>query len=61
MAFAFRDLNLRRLTIQVFATNARAERVYEKAGFVREGVLRGAAHIDGGYVDITVMGIVRDG
>jgi RimJ/RimL family protein N-acetyltransferase len=58
--FAFRDLNLQRVYLHVFATNAAAIRVYEKAGFVREGVLRRAAHIDGEYVDVLVMGILRD-
>jgi RimJ/RimL family protein N-acetyltransferase len=57
--FAFRDLNLHRVMVHVFANNTRAERVYEKVGFLREGVLRGAAYIDGRYVDIVVMGILR--
>jgi RimJ/RimL family protein N-acetyltransferase len=57
--FAFRDLNLRRVSLHVFATNGRAIRAYEKAGFAREGLLRQAAHIDGSYVDVVVMGILR--
>ena len=59
--FAFADLNLHRVSLHVFAGNARAIRAYEKAGFVREGRLREAAHIDGRYVDLLVMGIVRGG
>jgi RimJ/RimL family protein N-acetyltransferase len=59
VAFAFRDLNLHRVALHVFATNTRAIRAYEKAGFAREGLLRHAAHIDGAYVDVVVMGIVR--
>jgi RimJ/RimL family protein N-acetyltransferase len=58
--FAFRDLNLNRVSLQVFAHNGAAIRAYEKAGFVREGVLRQAAHIDGRYVDIVCMGALRD-
>jgi RimJ/RimL family protein N-acetyltransferase len=57
--FAFRDLNLNRVSLHVFATNTRAMRAYEKSGFRREGVLRQAAHIDGAYVDLVVMGILR--
>jgi RimJ/RimL family protein N-acetyltransferase len=57
--FAFRDLNLRRVFVHVFADNTRAARVYEKVGFVREGVLREAVYIDARYVDIVVMGILR--
>ncbi|MGH2361644.1 MAG: GNAT family N-acetyltransferase [bacterium] len=58
--FAFRDLSLNRVHVHVFATNERALRVYEKLGFVQEGLLRAAAHIDGEYVDVIIMGILRD-
>ena len=58
--FAFRDLNLHRVYLHVFDTNAAAIRIYEKVGFVREGVLRQAAHIDGRYVDVMVMSILRE-
>jgi RimJ/RimL family protein N-acetyltransferase len=58
--FAFRDLNLRRVVAHVFASNPRAERIYEKVGFGREGVLRRAAHIDGCEVDVVIMSILRD-
>jgi RimJ/RimL family protein N-acetyltransferase len=60
MRFAFDDLNLQRVGLRVFATNHRAIRAYEKAGFVREGTLRRAAHIDGAYVDVVVMGLLRE-
>jgi RimJ/RimL family protein N-acetyltransferase len=59
LRFGFRDLNLRRVYLNVFAPNAAAIRAYEKAGFQREGLLREAAHIDGAYVDVVVMGILR--
>ena len=58
--FAFKDLNLHRVYLHVFSSNAAAIRLYEKVGFVREGLLRKAAHIDGAYVDIVVMGILRE-
>lgn len=58
--FAFRDLNLRRVYLHVFCDNAAAVRVYEKAGFVREGLLRGAAYVDGKYLDVLVMAILRE-
>lgn len=59
LRFGFRDLNLRRIFLHVFADNAGAIRTYEKVGFRREGALREAAHIDGRYVDVVVMGILR--
>ena len=58
--FAFKDLNLHRVYLHVFSTNTAVIRVYEKVGFVREGLLRKAAHINGAYVDVLVMGILRE-
>ncbi len=57
--FAFRDLNLRRVFLHVFSSNARAVKVYERAGFRLEGRLREAVHVDGEYLDVLVMGILR--
>lgn len=54
--FGFADLNLHRIYLHVFAGNTRAITAYEKAGFVREGLLRDAAFIDGQYQDVIVMG-----
>jgi len=58
--FAFRDLNLHRVSLHVFANNEQAIRMYEKSGFVREGVMRKMAHINGIYVDALLMGILRE-
>lgn len=58
--FAFKDLNLHRVHLHVLANNEAARRMYKKLGFVEEGILRKAGHIDGVYVDIVVMGILRD-
>jgi RimJ/RimL family protein N-acetyltransferase len=60
LAFGFRDLNLHRIQLQVFASNEAALRLYEKTGFVQEGRLRQAVHIDGRYVDVIAMGILRE-
>lgn len=57
--FGFKDLNLHRIYLHVFATNKRAIRAYEKCGFHREGILNEAAFIDGEWVDIEVMGLLR--
>jgi RimJ/RimL family protein N-acetyltransferase len=58
--FAFKDLNLHRVYVHVLGTNERALRLYAKVGFLREGTLREAAHINGRYVDIVLLGILRD-
>ena len=60
LEFAFNDLNLHRVYLHVFSTNTAAIRLYEKAGFKKEGMLREAAHINGKYIDVAVMGILRD-
>jgi RimJ/RimL family protein N-acetyltransferase len=49
------DLNLHRIWLRVYATNARAIRVYAKAGLHQEGVMREAAWIDGAWVDEVLM------
>ncbi len=58
--FAFKDLNLQRVYLHVFATNERAVQMYRKIGFIVEGTLRRAVYIDGEYVDMLIMGILRE-
>lgn len=57
---ADRWLGLARVELQVNADNDRAVRLYERAGFVREGVLRGNILRDGRYVDSIIMGRLRE-
>lgn len=52
---AFRA-GLHRVELEVFAFNPRAQRAYEKAGFVVEGRRRDALLWDGDWVDAIVMG-----
>lgn len=59
LEFGFTDLNLNRIFVHVFADNAAAIRLYETTGFKREGALRSAAFIDGKFVDVLVMGILK--
>ena len=58
LAFGFGDLNLHRISLQVFATNARAIKTYERAGFRHEGRLRDAMFLDGRFVDVLAMAIL---
>lgn len=58
--FAFEQLHLHRLSLDVFSFNARAERVYSKAGFRREGVLRDAIRDGDTYADDILMAILED-
>lgn len=44
-----------RIELEVFASNVRAIALYERLGFVREGVRRGGRLIDGAYDDDVLM------
>ena len=52
---AFEDLGLRRVGLEVFDTNRRAIRSYEKAGFDRIRVVPAGALIEGNAVDLVEM------
>lgn len=58
--FAFEELKLHRLELDVYSFNPRAERVYLKAGFKREGVLRDAVYDGEQYADDILMAILED-
>lgn len=53
--YCFREEKLHRVYLRVFASNVQAVRSYEKAGFVKEGLLREDVCIDGQYRDIVWM------
>lgn len=57
--YAFNQLNLRRLYLDVLSINPRAQRVYEKLGFVVEGRRRQAQFKSGKYVDVIEMALLR--
>ncbi len=59
VGYAFDELNLHRLSLDVNGNNPRAVRVYEKLGFRREGAQREAIHRDGEWVDRIYMGLLR--
>jgi RimJ/RimL family protein N-acetyltransferase len=60
LRYAFRELNLYRVGLDVTANNRAAIRAYEKAGFQQEGVMRRAVSRDGQRIDRILMGILRD-
>lgn len=57
--FAFNELNLRRVQLSVFSYNERAIALYEKLGFVREGVYREYLMRDGQLYDMYLYGLLR--
>ena len=58
--YAFRLRNLRRVWLEVHASNERAIRAYSSCGFVEEGRMREHTWLDGRYLDNGLMGILRD-
>ncbi len=54
-----RRADFERIELDVYADNARAIALYERVGFVREGVQRDASLIDGVYRDAIMMAIVE--
>ncbi|MFM8321349.1 MAG: GNAT family N-acetyltransferase [Chloroflexota bacterium] len=59
LRYAFQELPLNRVTLNVFEYNPRAVRSYEKAGFRVEGRVRGGLNRDGKRYDMIYMGILR--
>lgn len=49
---------LRRIELDVYADNHRARALYEKVGFVHEGVARDAVFIDDHFVDLMKMALL---
>jgi RimJ/RimL family protein N-acetyltransferase len=57
--FAFLEMNLRRLELEVYEFNERAIRSYTKCGFREEGRLREKIYKAGRYYDVVQMGLLR--
>jgi len=56
--YAFDVVGLHRVTLEVFDFNERAQHVYEKCGFVREGLQREALYWDGQWHDTIDMAVL---
>lgn len=59
LRFGFMELNLNRISLNVFEYNQRGIRCYEKAGFKLEGRERDSLERDGKRWDMLFMGILR--
>lgn len=57
--YAFATLNLNRIQLHVCAENLPAIKIYQKVGFIQEGVLRQAMFHHDRYCDFWVMGILK--
>ncbi len=58
--YGFKTLNLHRVYLRVFEPNQRGIHCYEKIGFKHEGNMREAYFLDGEYVDVLFMSILKN-
>jgi RimJ/RimL family protein N-acetyltransferase len=58
--YAFRMLNMRKVSLEVLAGDARAVGAYRAAGFAEEGRRRAHAWYNGTYRDTLVMAVFRE-
>ena len=59
LRFAFSDLNLRKVLLEVADFNESAIRLYLRYGFVEEGRLRQQYYLDGSYHDVLIMSVFQ--
>jgi RimJ/RimL family protein N-acetyltransferase len=60
LEYAFLELGLKRVYLHTFDYNVKAQHVYERNGFVKEGVLRKHKWKCGELRDIVYYGIIKD-
>ena len=58
--FAFNELNLRRIELNVYTYNIPAYKCYEKLGFVREGMKRKVTEYNGEFWDGYFYALLKD-
>jgi len=60
LTIGFGDMGLRRIELRVYGFNSSGIRCYEKAGFVKEGLLRKSQKVGDQYWDTIVMAVLRE-
>ena len=58
--WAFHIQNYQKIWLDTWATNQRAIRCYQALGFVEEGRQRRHLFVNGEYVDVVIMGLLRE-
>ena len=57
--YGFKQLGMHHISLEVYSHNKRAQRAYEKVGFVHEGTMRESYFRNGRYYDNLIMGILE--
>jgi ribosomal-protein-serine acetyltransferase len=60
MQVAFQELGMHRVTLRIATGNTASERIAEKLGFVREGLLRKEVLVGGRWLDHSLWGMLDD-
>lgn len=60
ISYAFTTLKLNKIEIHFAVQNEKSAQIPIKLGFAKEGILRHNARLHGQYVDMVVMGILRE-
>ena len=58
LKYAFKSLNLHRVELEVFDYNPRAKAMYEKCGFIQEGIKRDALFLNDKFYNVFIMSIL---
>ena len=58
--YAFRRLNLHKLTAGCYSNNIASVKAFKHAGFIEEGLLRRQYYCDGEYVDAICLGVLKE-
>lgn len=56
---AFKNYGLHRVELDVLSNNARAQHVYEKCGFIKEGTRKQSVYKNGSYIDMNIYAVVN--
>ncbi len=60
LGFYFNQLRYHKANVYIYDFNVVSQKFHQKLGFVKEGVLREVAYVDGKYVDAVYYGITKD-
>ena len=60
LSHAFQNMNLHRIELGVLDYNIAAIHLYEKCGFIQEGVKRNAIYKEGKFVDLRIYACLRE-
>ena len=60
LKYAFEELELHKIYLNVLFENIRARKFYEKCGFIQEGISKDAVRINGKYESLVWYGLLKE-